>query len=182
MRSPFCWRLTQRRLGVLQMLCTTRTLHSRETRGHRGETRGHGGGGGGRKRREESVPGAEDTLETRAETNLVCISPNRNPKGTGETEVCQLDLSHVVDEQVLRFQVSVQYPVRMAECHPKEQLVKITLQNRMSVDRDEKRREKKKVKRRGKKKSRVRRIQRFPSLINCELEILLRYGRSSRVL
>lgn len=128
------------------------------------------------------MPGAEDTLETRAETNLVCISPNRNPKGTGETEVCQLDLSHVVDEQVLRFQVSVQYPVRMAECHPKEQLVKITLQNRMSVDRDEKRREKKKVKRRGKKKSRVRRIQRFPSLINCELEILLRYGRSSRVL
>lgn len=48
-------------------------------------------------------------------THLVAERVHGNTEGAGETEVTDLELSAAVDQQVLRLQVTVEYPVRVAE-------------------------------------------------------------------
>lgn len=55
--------------------------------------------------------------------HLVGKGVDWNTKGTREPEISELKLALVVDEQILRFQVAVQYSVFMAEGDPLQKLV-----------------------------------------------------------
>lgn len=48
-------------------------------------------------------------------THLVAERVHGDAEGAGETEVTDLELSAAVDQQILRLQVAVEYPVRVAE-------------------------------------------------------------------
>ena len=44
---------------------------------------------------------------------LVSIRPHWDTKGTGETEIGQLEIIMLVDEEILRLEISVEYTMRM---------------------------------------------------------------------
>lgn len=58
----------------------------------------------------------------------MCVGADRDPKGSGQAEVSQLDLSLGVDQKVLGLQITMKNPVRVAEGHTLQQLEQITLQ------------------------------------------------------
>lgn len=60
---------------------------------------------------------------------LVCVRAYRDPKGSRQTKVSQLDLPLRIDEEVLGLQVSMENSVRVAEGQALQQLEKITLRN-----------------------------------------------------
>jgi hypothetical protein len=53
------------------------------------------------------------------------ISPNRDAESTCKTEVCQLKNTSPVDEQVLRLQISMENPVRVAKSDPPDELIEV---------------------------------------------------------
>ena len=55
------------------------------------------------------------------------VRTNWNAEGSGQTEVRYLDYSVVVEEQVLRLQVAMNYTAGVAENNPIENLVEVTL-------------------------------------------------------
>jgi hypothetical protein len=52
----------------------------------------------------------------------MCVRPERDPEGSCETEVSNLEVRIAVDEQVLRFQVTVDDTMRVAENQTRTQL------------------------------------------------------------
>lgn len=58
---------------------------------------------------------------------LVCVCSDRNPKSPGQSKVGQLDDSLHIDEEVLGLQVSVQYPMGMAELDAFQHLICVAL-------------------------------------------------------
>lgn len=61
---------------------------------------------------------------------LVCVDSDWDPKGTGQAEICQLNYTFIVNEQVLGLQVSMQNPPTVAEQNPLQDLIKVTLHKR----------------------------------------------------
>lgn len=61
---------------------------------------------------------------------LMCVCADRHPEGSCQAKVSQLDLTLGVDEEILRLQVPMKNPVRVAEGQTLQQLVKITLQTK----------------------------------------------------
>ena len=59
--------------------------------------------------------------------DLVSVRPDRDAKGTCEAKVGKLDVSFMVNQQVLWLEVSVQNSVRVAELNPLEQLEHVAL-------------------------------------------------------
>lgn len=59
----------------------------------------------------------------------MCVRAYRDPKGSRQTKVGQLDLTLRVDEEVLWLQVSMKNSVRVAEGQALQQLEEITLRN-----------------------------------------------------
>ena len=55
------------------------------------------------------------------------VRPNRDAECPGEAEVGKLDVAVLVDEQVLRLQIAVEDPVRVAELDPGEELPHVAL-------------------------------------------------------
>ena len=45
----------------------------------------------------------------------MCVDPNRDPKGSGQPKVSNLDAAILVDQQVSRLQVPMQHPPRVTE-------------------------------------------------------------------
>ena len=45
----------------------------------------------------------------------MCVNPNRDPKGSGQPKVGNLDAAILVNQQVGRFQVPMQHPPRVTE-------------------------------------------------------------------
>ena len=45
----------------------------------------------------------------------MCVNPNRDPKGSGQPKVGNLDAAILVNQQVGRFQVPMQHPSRVTE-------------------------------------------------------------------
>ena len=58
---------------------------------------------------------------------FVCIWSNGNAESSGKTKIGNFDGSFVVKQQVLRFQISMNYSPRMTKNKPIKYLVKITL-------------------------------------------------------
>lgn len=58
---------------------------------------------------------------------LMGIGAQGNPKGPSQSEVSQFDGPTLIDEQVLRLQVSVNDLVGVAETHPLQQLGEVAL-------------------------------------------------------
>lgn len=58
---------------------------------------------------------------------LVCVRADRYTKSSRQAKISQLDLSLSIDEEILRFQVSMKNPVRVAEGQALQQLEQITL-------------------------------------------------------
>lgn len=58
---------------------------------------------------------------------LVCVRADRYAKSSRQAKVSQLDFSLSIDEEILRFQVSMKNPVRVAEGQALQQLEQITL-------------------------------------------------------
>jgi len=56
-------------------------------------------------------------------THLIRKGIDRDTEGAGETEIAQLQLAFPVDEKVLRFEISVENLVVMAECCALQELV-----------------------------------------------------------
>lgn len=61
-------------------------------------------------------------LENIKKLYLVRIRPERDAERAGETKVGKLQVAVLVDEQVLRLQVSVENPVRVAVVEPLDEL------------------------------------------------------------
>ena len=59
----------------------------------------------------------------------MCVRPERDPEGSCETEVRNLEVRIAVDEQVLRFQVTVDDTVRVAGNQTRTQLPRKFLKN-----------------------------------------------------
>lgn len=55
------------------------------------------------------------------------IGAQGNPKGASQSKVSQFDGPKLIDEQVLRLQVSVNDPVGVAEADPLQQLGEVAL-------------------------------------------------------
>lgn len=58
---------------------------------------------------------------------LVCVRADRYTKSSRQAKISQFDLSLSIDEEILRFQVSMKNPVRVAEGQALQQLEQITL-------------------------------------------------------
>lgn len=58
---------------------------------------------------------------------LMSVCAQGDPKSSCQSKISQLDCSCFVYEQVLRLQVPVDDPVRVAEAHTLQQLVKVVL-------------------------------------------------------
>lgn len=56
------------------------------------------------------------------------VHPDGDAKGPGETKVGKLDDTISVNQEVLRLQVSMQYPPFVAEQNALQNLVQVTLQ------------------------------------------------------
>ena len=69
------------------------------------------------------------------------VSPDRNAKSPGQAKVCQFDHTQNIDEQILGLEVSVEYPVGVAELNAFQDLVGVALDN------EQQKKEKKKKKR-----------------------------------
>lgn len=52
----------------------------------------------------------------------MCVRPERDPEGSCETEVGNLEVRIAVDEQILRLQVTVDDTMRVAENQTRTQL------------------------------------------------------------
>lgn len=61
--------------------------------------------------------------------DFVCVGPNRNTKGPGQTKVGQFELALPVNEQIRWLQIAVQDPVVMTIGHAGEELVKKGFEN-----------------------------------------------------
>lgn len=59
---------------------------------------------------------------------LVGVGAQGHPEGSSQSKVSQLDGTHLTDEQILGFQVSVDDPMRVAEAHPLQQLEEVALE------------------------------------------------------
>lgn len=57
----------------------------------------------------------------------MCVRADRYTKSSRQAKISQLDLSLSIDEEILRFQVSMKNPVRVAEGQALQQLEQITL-------------------------------------------------------
>ena len=57
----------------------------------------------------------------------MCIHPNRYTKRSGQSKICQFDDSLAINEEVLWFEISVQYSPLVAEQNALEELVCVTL-------------------------------------------------------
>lgn len=58
---------------------------------------------------------------------LVGVGTHGNPEGSSQSEVSQLDGPKLIDEQVLRLQVSVDDPMAVTEIQPLQQLGQVAL-------------------------------------------------------
>ena len=58
----------------------------------------------------------------------MCVGTDRHTKSPRQPEVSQFDLTLGVDEQVLRFQVSVEHAMGVAECQTLKKLEQVALQ------------------------------------------------------
>ena len=58
------------------------------------------------------------------------VGAQGHPEGSSQSEVSQLDGPQLIDEQILRLQVSMDDPMRVAEAHPLQQLEEVTLEQR----------------------------------------------------
>lgn len=65
---------------------------------------------------------------------LMRICADRNPEGSRQAEVGQLDFSLRIDEEVLRLQVSMKNSVRVTEGQTLQQLEQITLQTQINSE------------------------------------------------
>ena len=54
--------------------------------------------------------------------DFVCVGTERDAEGAGQTEIGQLQVAFLVDEQILRFEVTVQDAVGMAVAGTLEEL------------------------------------------------------------
>uniref|UniRef100_A0A147BDZ8 Putative secreted protein n=1 Tax=Ixodes ricinus TaxID=34613 RepID=A0A147BDZ8_IXORI len=59
--------------------------------------------------------------------NLVGVHPDRDAEGPGQPKVGQLNVALLVDEKVLRLQISVEYPPPVAEQNPFQDLLQVAL-------------------------------------------------------
>ena len=55
------------------------------------------------------------------------VCSNRDSKSSTKTKVCQLDCSLVINEEILRFQVTMEDTFGMAECYPFKHLIRVAL-------------------------------------------------------
>lgn len=63
-----------------------------------------------------------DQSELSAKTYLVCVGSQRNAECSGQTEISQLQVSSLVNEQILRLEIAVQDSVGMAVVDPPHEL------------------------------------------------------------
>ena len=66
----------------------------------------------------------------------MCVNPNRYAKGTGKTKISNLDDSFVVNEQILRFKITVQHPPGVAEQDGRHNLIQVALQQYIKEEPD----------------------------------------------
>lgn len=59
--------------------------------------------------------------------HLMGVDPDRNPKGSCQAKVCQLNDALVVDEKVLRLEVPVKDTTAVAEVYSLQDLVQVAL-------------------------------------------------------
>lgn len=57
----------------------------------------------------------------------MCVCSDRNPKGSSQPKVGQLDGSLLVNKEVLRFQVTMEHTARVAKHNPLQDLVRVAL-------------------------------------------------------
>ena len=62
---------------------------------------------------------------------------DRDSKGTGKTEICQLEQAFSIDEQILGLQVAMKYFVPMALFNAIKKLVQVFLENIQQLDDDQ---------------------------------------------
>lgn len=58
----------------------------------------------------------------------MCVDTDRDAKRSGQAKVCQLDAAHVVNEQILWLEVTVQHTPCMAEQYALTDLEHVALQ------------------------------------------------------
>lgn len=59
--------------------------------------------------------------------HLVGVGAHGNPEGSSQSKVSQLDGAKLIDEQVLRLQISVDDSMAVAEVQPLQQLGEVAL-------------------------------------------------------
>ena len=66
------------------------------------------------------------------ETHFVCVGPQGHAKRPGQTEVRKLQVSLLVDQQILRLQVPMQHPVAVTVPYPLHELQRELLDHRLT--------------------------------------------------